>query len=242
MVDDRHDEEGEYQTAYQRLHQDETNEELALNDDDSLPWLESSDYVEGQGTDTSRMVGFALLALIALVVILGAIWYFSRPSSDGELAGDGSAISAPEDGYKQRPEDAGGKEFANTGDVAPAVGQGQTREGRIADAKPSPTPTPTASTSAKPATDEPEVKPSPATSSGGVGVQVGAFSTKALAERGWQTLNGQTEKLQGVSHRVLEGTVDNGTVYRLQAITGSREAADTLCRALKADGVACQVK
>ena len=52
----------------------------------------------------------------------------------------------------------------------------------------------------------------------------------------------QTEALNGVSHRVVEAQVDIGRVYRLQAMTGDRAAANRLCDALKDDGLACFVK
>ena len=48
--------------------------------------------------------------------------------------------------------------------------------------------------------------------------------------------------LSGVSHRVVEGRADNGTIYRLQAVTGDAAAAKALCGKLKAKGIACQVK
>ena len=52
----------------------------------------------------------------------------------------------------------------------------------------------------------------------------------------------RTEALAGVKHRVVEGKVDIGTVYRLQAVAGSRAEAERLCAALKADGLDCQIK
>ena len=76
----------------------------------------------------------------------------------------------------------------------------------------------------------------------GIGVQVGAYSSRAAAEAGWQQLTARLEPLHGHSHRILEGTADSGTVFRLQAVAGSAEEADTLCRAIKASGGDCQVK
>jgi hypothetical protein len=77
---------------------------------------------------------------------------------------------------------------------------------------------------------------------GGVGVQVGAYTNKETAEAGWQKLLSRTDKLAGVSHRVVEGKADMGIVYRLQAVAGDAAAASALCRALNADGIDCQVK
>ncbi|WP_120718189.1 SPOR domain-containing protein [Tsuneonella amylolytica] len=220
------------------------SEQLTLADEDErLPWLESGDeeYEEG-GVDTGRIFGFALLALLALAVIVGGIWWFGNRGPDPELVADGSTIEAPDGPYKQRPADPGGKKFEGTGNLAPVVGEGQSREGRIADTSPRPSidvakPTEDATdAAATTASSEPPV------SSGGVAVQVGAYSTKASAEAGWQKLRGQTEHLNGVSHRVVEGDADIGTVYRLQAVAGDVASASRLCSALKGDGVACQVK
>jgi hypothetical protein len=76
----------------------------------------------------------------------------------------------------------------------------------------------------------------------GIGVQVGAYSTRAAAEAGWTQLSGRIEPLQGRSHRVVEGTADSGTIYRLQAVAGTVAEADALCRSIKASGGDCQVK
>jgi len=115
------------------------------------------------------------------------------------------------------------------------VGEGQTREGTIADAAPGP------SIDAPKPSEQPTAAATPAPT-GGAAVQVGAYASKAAAEAGWQKLTGQTTHLSGVSHRVVEGKADIGTVYRLQAVAGSAAVASQLCNALKGDGVACQVK
>ena len=199
-------------------------EELELADDERLPWLESADYEEEQGVDTGRILGFAILGLIAIGLVLGGVWYFGNRTTDPDLVADGSTIQAPEGPYKTRPEDPGGRIAEGTGDVAPIVGEGRSPEARLA----------------RPETPTPSV--AAARSADGVGVQVGAFSTRETAERGWVTLTGQTEVLSGVEHRVVEGQADIGKVFRLQAVASDEAAANALCKALEADGVACQVK
>jgi hypothetical protein len=209
------------------------DEQLTLADeDDRLPWLETGDEDDDDdgGVDTGRIVGFAMFAALALAALVAGIWWFGQRAPDAELVADGSTIPAPPGPYKTRPSDPGGKTFEGTGNLAPAVGEGLSTEGRIADNTP------------KPSIDAPKPGETPAPSAGGVGVQVGAYTSKADAEKGWQSLLARTDKLAGVSHRVLVGQADMGTVYRLQAVAGNVAAANDLCRALKGDGVDCQVK
>ena len=219
-------------------HETEAEELQLADEDERLPWLESAEYdEEDEGVDTARILGVVLLGLIALALLIGGIWWFTNRGPDPELVADGSTIEAPDGDFKEKPDDAGGREVEGTGDTSFAVGEGQTREGRLAEGN------------AAQADPKPSVEPDnnsgasqAAAPSGGVGVQVGAFSTEASAQTGWNTLRGQTDALNGVKYRVVKGEADIGTVYRLQAVAGDRAAADRLCSALKADGVACQVK
>lgn len=215
------------------------DEQLTLaGEDERLPWLESGEEDEEEtGVDTGRIVGFAMFAALALAALVAGIWWFGQRSPNPELVADGSTIPAPPGPYKTRPSDPGGKTFEGTGNLAPAVGEGKETEGRIAETN-----------APVPSIDTPKPGQTPAAAAtaaaplSGVAVQVGAYNSKDAAEAGWQRLTGQTDKLSGVSHRVVQGQADIGTVYRLQAIAGSAAAASSLCAALKGDGVACQVK
>jgi len=218
-------------------------EQLALTDDDErLPWLETGDYDEQEGSlDMGRLIGFALVLFLLLAAIAAGYWWFSHRSTGSELQPLGTTIAAPDTPYKVRPSDAGGKTFEGTGDTSFAVGEGQSREGKLA-AKPAtePTPAPTVQPAVEPSA-APSATPAPAQPVG-VNVQVGAYASKAAAEAGWQTLLRRTEHLNGVGHRVVQGQADIGTVFRLQALPGDIAAARQLCASLKTDGVACQVK
>lgn len=212
--------------------------ELDLADTDNLPWLESdAEDEEAGGLDIGQILGFAGVLLLVLAAVVGAVWYVSNRASSADVVADGSVIEAPAGPIKERPEDPGGKQFAGTGNIAPLVGEGETREAVVASpaapATPAPKPAPSASASAA-APSEPAVA--------GVGVQLAAYGTRARAEQGWSDLSRRTEVLNGVKHRVVEGKVDIGTVYRLQAVAGSRAEAERLCAALKADGLDCQIK
>jgi cell division protein FtsN len=203
--------------------------------DEALPWLESDDE-EDDGVDSARIIGFALIGLILLAAIVGGIWYASRDRADPAMLADGSVIEAPAEPFKERPEDPGGKVHEGTGDTSFAVAEGQSREARVADVRPS-------IDRAQPAA--PAAKPSAAPAAaetGGVGVQVAAYSDRASAERGWSQLSRQYSALSGFKHRVVEGKADIGTVYRLQAVAGNASAANELCNKLKRAGGACQVK
>ncbi|XUU59353.1 SPOR domain-containing protein [Erythrobacter sp. HA6-11] len=222
--------------------------ELAL-EDDSLPWLESDEYDEASGElDTARIIGLVVVMLALVAVGVGGAWWFTNRDAATEHVADGSTVEAPPGPYKERPEDPGGKEFAGTGSVASAVGEGQTREGVLRDDPPAETAGPSIAT--LPVGETPvQTRPSPTPAeaeapadTGGISVQVGAYRSRERAVIGWQTLQGQTTALNGVKRRIVKGEADIGTVYRLQALPGDLAAARALCDALKADGVACQVK
>ena len=229
--------------------------QLGLEDgDDRLPWLESADDIDPEGFDSGRIIGFVMLGLIALGMIVTAVWFASHR---GPGAADGSTISAEAGPYKVAPEDPGGKKFAGTGDTSYAVAQGETRSGTIAGEEPAPapgfsttatpapsaTPKPVASASATPAPKASATATAgaaPATS--GVGVQVAAYTSAADAEAGWSALAARHDALSGFKHRVIEGQAEFGRVFRLQAVAGDVAAANALCAKLKASGQGCQVK
>jgi hypothetical protein len=214
----------------------EADEQLALADgEERLPWLESDDDYEQPGVDTGRVVAFASVGLLAVVLIVGAIWWFTRDGTDEALVADGGVIEAPAAPYKTRPDDPGGRQVEGTGDTSFEVAEGETVEGRIAGSGSVPTPTIDREQSETPA-----AQATPST--GAVGVQVGAYSSRTAAEAGWSQLSGRIEALQGRNHRIVQGTADSGTIYRLQALAGSAGEADTLCRTIKSQGGDCQVK
>ena len=222
----------------------ETEGELAFDDTDAgLPWLESDEEDEEiAGFDTTRLLGVGLIMLVALGVIIGGIWWLTNGDAGGGPEPDGSLIAAPSEPFKSVPENPGGKTFPGTGDTSFAVGEGQTREGRLAEndasAQSGSQADPQASSDAEPEGQSAGDNPLPS----GTAVQVGAYPSRAAAEAGWTGLTRQTDVLSGVSHRVLEARADIGTVYRLQAVGGDRANAQRLCAALKADGIVCLVK
>ena len=211
-------------------------EQLALADEEErLPWLESSDDDADdvdEGSELGSTLRLALMALIALGVIVGGIYWVTHRNSDPTLVADGSLVPADSRPYKEAPKDPGGKTFDGTGDTSFAVSEGKSKPAQMA-----------ASAAPKPPAPAPGASAAPAAASGGVGVQVGAFSSKDAAETGWTKLAGQANgALTGVSHRIIAGSADNGTIYRLQAVAPDAAAASALCSKLKGVGISCQVK
>ncbi|MEO6388322.1 MAG: SPOR domain-containing protein [Croceibacterium sp.] len=212
----------------------EFEREFAFSDgEERLPWLESDDdEYAPRGTDSGRIAAFAGLGLLALLLIAGALWVIMREKPDETLVADGSVIAAPAQPYRVRPENPGGRQVAGTGDTSFEVGEGKQVEGHIADnVVPAPAPA-----------IELKQAPSIPAATSGIGVQVGAYLDRATAESGWAQLSARLEPLQGRSHRVVEAMVDSGKVFRLQALAGSLDEAQTLCEAVKAAGGDCQVK
>ena len=224
------------EAEYEELNDD--GGELDLANTDSLPWLESDeDESEAGGLDPGQIMLFAAALVLLLGAVVGGVWFISNRAAGGDVVADGSVIPAPEGPVKQRPDDPGGKEFAGTGNVAPVVGEGGSRPAVVADG-----PAPTPSAAPKPSVSTVPMAVPAAGDIPGVGVQLAAYGTRARAEQGWSDVTRRTDALTGVKYRIVEGKVDIGTVYRLQAVAGSRAEADRLCAALKADGVDCQVK
>lgn len=217
-------------------------EQLSLaEEDERLPWLEGSDEDEYDydGADNSGMMKLVAMGLFALAVLVGAIWWATHRNPDPALVPDGSLVQADSQPYKEAPKDPGGKQFDGTGDSSFAVSEGQNRPAQLGDGA-APPPAANADPNAKPAVNTGQAA---APAAGGVGVQVGAFSSKDKAEAGWTDVVAKAKgALSGVSHRVVPGPAESGTVYRLQAIAPDAAAAKALCAKLTAAGVSCQVK
>ena len=112
----------------------------------------------------------------------------TRDRTDEALVADGGVIEAPDQPYKTRPTDPGGRQVEGTGDTSFEVAEGETVEGRIAGSGAVPSPAIDR--------DQPETPAATATpAAGAVGVQVGAYSSRGAAETGWSQLSGRIEAL-----------------------------------------------
>lgn len=220
--------------------------QLSLADpDERLPWLESpDDEFVIDGADNGGLIRLVLVGLAVMAAIVGGIWWATHRAPASALVADGSLVPAEPGPYKEAPRDPGGKQFDGTGDSSFAVSEGQNRPAQLGGSdRVAP---PVAAVPAPSAPPKPAASGAPvaaAVPAGGIGVQVGAYSSKATAEAGWTKLVAQSNgALSGVAHRVIEGTADNGTIFRLQAVAGDSAGASALCSRLKAAGINCQVK
>ncbi|MFS0850203.1 SPOR domain-containing protein [Novosphingobium panipatense] len=216
----------------------DASRQLDLDDDVRLPWLEGNDEdfpPRRSGVSQGLLLGG--LGLAALAVIGGGVAWALMSRPEQPLVADGGVITAPKEPYKVRPENPGGEFVAGTGDTSFAVAEGQSRPVQIDKSH-------EALAAVQPAApaDAAQAEAGAAGAVAGVGVQVGAYATRELAEAGWNTLKTQYEPLAAISHRIVQGRADIGTVYRLQAVPGDRAAARALCQGMKAAGMSCQVK
>gem|GEM_PF-277340 len=75
---------------------------------------------------------------------------------------------------------------------------------------------------------------------GGYGVQLGAFSSEASADREWHRLQGRFgAELNGLSPHIVLASTDSGELYRLQVAAAGEAQARALCDSLKEQAQAC---
>ena len=94
------------------------------------------------------------------------------------------------------------------------------------------------------ATEAPLRKPEtvPAADAAGTAlIQLGAFSSASLADSSWAGYARRFEAIGALPKKILPGSLDGGTIYRLNAVAPSREAAQQICNNLKAAGESCLV-
>ena len=206
------------------------------DEEERLPWLEGDEDDDAYGGHSSgQTLALVLVVLLGIALIGGGIWWFSRERPDSDLVADGSTIENP-GAYKERPADPGGKQFQGTDDSAPKVAEGQTAPARLGVDGPQPAPgfdTPVAG------------QPGGTGDSAGkasVAVQLVALKDRAAAEAEWNRLVQKYDPLKGLRHRVVEARVDNGTVYRLQALADDIASAKDICSRIKASDGNCMVK
>lgn len=103
----------------------------ASSTEDRLPWLEpADDDVADYAVPRGRLAGGVILALVAIAVIVGGLFYVRTPRQQVASSGDVPLITAPAGSYKSKPVDAGGMKVAGQGTAA-TVSQGQDPDAKI---------------------------------------------------------------------------------------------------------------
>lgn len=208
---------------------DTTRESLDLDDEDRLPWLETAeDYDEDGEYSPVRVTLFVLAGVLLLGAIVGGIYWLQNRDGGG-LDGNGELIAAQEGDYKVRPDDPQAKQFEGEGDASFAASEGEETPAQLGN--PQQTEAPIRKSDAAPAAD----------AAGSVLIQLGAFSSAGLADSSWSGYARRFESIGSLPKTILPGSVDGGTIYRLNAVAPSREAAQQICNNLKAAGESCLV-
>lgn len=224
--------------------------ELGLGDEEARsPWLEEDDDADYTRHGAGQRLIVLLFCLVLLALVAGGIWAWMRAASPSGLVAAGGVIEAPDEPYKERPANPGGRPVAGTGKTSFAVAEGKTRLAQLGNFEPLSEP---GSATARQVESETEAQflqqsavlpgKGDAAVSSGVGVQVAAYATREAATAGWRELTRHYSQLDGLEYRIIEGPADFGTVYRLQAVPGDRAAARALCDSLRASGLNCHIK
>jgi len=195
---------------------DEADEQLIADEEERLPWLESADDYDAGSGSSFKVIGFLLIGLLLIGAVVGGLYFLQQRNSELASNGGGKLIEAPEGDYKVTPKDAGGKEFEGTGDASPAAAEGEERVTSLAGSDKT-------------------------TAAGSVLVQLGAYSSQALANSGWNTLSGRYDYVGQLPKKIAAAQVDGGTVYRLSAVAPNAAEATSVCNRLKAAGQSCLV-
>jgi len=109
---------------------------------------------------------------------------------------------------------------------------------------PKPPPAPKPALAPRPAASQPAVSAPAATPPAGAGwVQIGAYSSAALAQKGWSdTARLEPAGMAGKGQRIEAVEVGGKTLYRAYVTGFSHDGAEAFCGKLKAAGKACLVK
>lgn len=203
-----------------------TGDSFDLDDDDRLPWLESAeDYEEESGYSPARIALFLGAAILLLALLIGGIYWYQNRDGAG-LSGDGQLIAAQEGDFKVRPEDPQSKEFEGEGDASFAASEGKETPAKLGTVRPAETPV-----------RKPEAKDAP----GSALIQLGAFSSAGLADRAWSGFANRFSDIGSLPKKIVRGSVQGGTIYRLNAVAPNAAQAQKLCNNLKAAGESCLV-
>jgi cell division septation protein DedD len=218
---------------------DTVDRELALEEEDRLPWLEAVDNDDAAGVSTAKLLTLLGAAVLAIAVVVGGVWWL-RSQQGG--SGDSTLIAAQAGDYKSKPDDAGGMKVEGQGDTAFATSEGAEAAGKVdTTAQPeAPVAGGTAATAAagvKPVVGASATTAQSAAAPGTGLVQLGAYNSEASANQAYAALAARHSSLTGLSKTVVPAAVGGTTMYRLRVSAGGN--ASTVCSKLKAAGANC---
>ena len=240
--------------------------------DDDLPFERRSYDPRRAPAAKSPPITLIISAVVLLLLIVAVVIFYRsgvRSSTDAPPAVgtpvESMKVEAPLDAQPIDPE-AGVRVYRDGGEATDAVPTFTPGPEAVAP-RPAPQPLPAAPAAlppaapavvapatpapAKPGTAAPAVKApaapapaAPAAAGGSSGVQIGAFSSTAIADREYAAVASRFgQYASGAEKRVQEVTAANGsTVYRTTFTGMSRDRAVAFCNALKAAGRDCIVR
>ena len=234
--------------------------------DDDLPFTRGGYDPRRAPAAKSPPITLIISAIVLLLLIVAVVVFYRsgvRSSTDAPPAVgttvENMKVDAPLDAQPVDPE-ADIRVYRDGGepsDAAPTFTPGPEevlpRPAPTAPAAPveTSTPPPAAPAPATKAPPAPATKapapapaPAPAATGGSSGVQIGAFSSTAIADREYAAVAARFgQYASGAEKRVQEVTAANGsTLYRTTFTGMSRERAVAFCNALKAAGRDCIVR
>jgi hypothetical protein len=217
-----------------------------IDEGERLPWLEAVEEDESKDTPSAiKLIVAVLIGLAAIGGIVGGIfWLGNRDSAAPNAAPE--LIKAPEGDYKTKPPAPGGMQVEGEGDTSYATSAGTEPKGNIdVNAVPEapvtkadkPSPPPPAAKAEPAAPKAKPAAPAPAAPvASGPTIQLGAFSSNAVAEGAWKTMSGRFKYLAPLSHHVISVQIAGKTFYRLRA---SGPDAKGICSRLRVAGENC---
>jgi hypothetical protein len=207
---------------------DVNSDSLDLDDENRLPWLESAEDYDGEDEYSPlRVALFVGVGIALLAAIVGGIYWMQNRDAGG-LSGDGTMIAAQEGDYKVRPDDPQARQFEGEGDASFAASEGQETPGKLGTAPPVEAPIKKAA-------------PTAPSAPGSAMIQLGAFSSAGQADRAWSGFSRRFAEIGALPKKIVQGTVEGGTIYRLNAVAPNVSAAQNICNNLKAAGESCLV-